>query len=84
MPDRVTPRAQPDAAPVSGARLMSPRKALMLAALAAVLEVVLILPFVDTLAGDNSTVHFTQHGGIFLGGVLMGIALRDMYLASQP
>jgi hypothetical protein len=27
--------------------------------------------------------HFTQHGLIFAGGVLMGIALRDAYRQSH-
>jgi hypothetical protein len=54
-------------------------RALALVLFAALLEVVLILPFVDHLADDHPTIHFTQHGLIFLGGVLMGIALRDAY-----
>lgn len=64
--------------------LFSPRKALTLGVLALLLEMVLILPIFDKVAGTNPTAHFTQHGGIFLGGVLMGIALRDMFLASRP
>lgn len=55
----------------------------MLAVAALVLEMLLILPGVDKLADRNATAHFTQHGGIFLGGVLMGLAVRDMYLASR-
>jgi hypothetical protein len=50
--------------------------------LALVLEVVLITPWVDDAADSNATVHFTQHGLIFLGGILMGWALRDLRLAS--
>jgi hypothetical protein len=63
--------------------LLSPRKALTLGVTALILEMLLILPIFDRIAGTNPTAHFTQHGGIFLGGVLMGIALRDMFAASR-
>ncbi|MEA2266838.1 MAG: hypothetical protein QOE27_2421 [Solirubrobacteraceae bacterium] len=63
--------------------LLSPRKALTLGVTALILEMLLILPVFDQIAGTNPTAHFTQHGGIFLGGVLMGIALRDMFVASR-
>jgi hypothetical protein len=43
------------------------------------LELFLLMPFVDHVADAHPTVHFTQHGFIFLGGVLMGWALRDVY-----
>jgi cytochrome c oxidase assembly factor CtaG len=62
--------------------LMSPRSALLLGVVALVLEVALITPWVDDAADSNSTVHFTQHGLIFVGGILMGWALRDLRLAS--
>ncbi len=58
-------------------------RALAMLTFAALLEVVLILPFVDHLADAHPMIHFTQHGFIFLGGVLMGIALRDAYLLSR-
>jgi hypothetical protein len=58
-------------------------RALALLMFAAALEVVLILPFVDHLADSHPTIHFTQHGLIFLGGVLMGIALRDAWFVSR-
>ncbi len=54
-------------------------RALRLVIFAVVLEVVLIMPFVDHVADANPTVHFTQHGFIFLGGVLMGWALREVH-----
>jgi hypothetical protein len=41
------------------------------------LELIIILPFVDELADRNATAHFTQHGLIFLGGVLIGLALGE-------
>ena len=47
------------------------------------LEVVLLMPFVDHLADSNNTIHFTQHGFIFAGGVLLGMALRDVQRASR-
>jgi hypothetical protein len=58
-------------------------RALRLVMFAALLEVVLVLPFVDHLADANATIHFTQHGFIFAGGVLMGLALRDVQRASR-
>ena len=63
--------------------LLSSRRAMTLGVVALILEMLLILPVFDKIAGTNPTAHFTQHGGIFLGGVLMGVALRDMYLASR-
>ena len=50
---------------------------------AALLEFVLLLPFVDRLADANPTIHFTQHGFIFAGGVLMGLALRDVQRSAR-
>ncbi len=63
--------------------LLTPRQAVGLGALGVVLELLLITPWVDDLANSNATVHFTQHGLIFLGGILMGWALRDLRLTSQ-
>jgi hypothetical protein len=60
-----------------------PLRSLLLACAAAVLEIVLILPFSDDLADRNPTAHFTQHGLIFLGGVLMGFALRGLMHARR-
>ncbi|HTT26797.1 MAG TPA: hypothetical protein VMG37_00195 [Solirubrobacteraceae bacterium] len=59
------------------------RRALLLVMFAALLEVVLILPFVDHLADAHPMIHFTQHGFIFAGGVLMGLAIRDVQRASR-
>lgn len=66
------------------ARLNRTQKALGLLTLGALMELVLIMPFVDRLADSHPTVHFTQHGLIFLGGLLMGAALRDAYRSSHP
>jgi hypothetical protein len=59
------------------------RRAFCLVAFAILLEVVLLMPFVDHLADANQTIHFTQHGFIFAGGVLLGMALRDVQRASR-
>ena len=61
--------------PTSIASLRTPRRLLMLAVM---LEVIMILPFVDHIADAHPAIHFTQHGFIFLGGLLMGMALRDV------
>jgi hypothetical protein len=62
--------------------LLPPRSALYVGIFALVLEVSLITPWVDDAADGNSTVHFTQHGLIFIGGLIMGWALRDLRLAT--
>jgi hypothetical protein len=59
------------------------RRALRLVVFAALLEIVLILPFVDHLADTHPMIHFTQHGFIFAGGVLMGLAIRDVQRSSR-
>jgi hypothetical protein len=63
--------------------LLSPRAAVALGALGLVLQVLALLPFVDDNVDTNSTLHYTQHGIIFLGGLLMGIALRDLFVAGR-
>jgi hypothetical protein len=62
------------------APLMAARSALLVGVLALLLEISLITPWVDDAAGGNSTIHFTQHGLIFIGGLIMGWALRDLRL----
>jgi hypothetical protein len=62
--------------------LMAPRSALCVGVFALVLEISLITPWVDDAADGNSTIHFTQHGLIFIGGLIMGWALRDLRLAT--
>jgi zinc transporter ZupT len=79
-PDQVSLNAEiRSAAGRRSARL----RALRLLVFAAVLELVVVLPGVDHLADSNSTIHFTQHGFIFAGGMLMGLALRDVQRASR-
>lgn len=53
-------------------------RALLLALASVALELLLLTPWVDDAADGNPTVHFTQHGLIYLGGVLMGFALREL------
>ena len=62
--------------------LMSPRGALALGTSGFALEVCLLTPWVDDFADENATVHFTQHGLIFVGGIIMGWALRDLRLTT--
>ena len=59
------------------------RRAFGLAVFVVLLEVVLLMPFVDHLADSNQTIHFTQHGLIFAGGVLLGLAIRDVQRTSR-
>ena len=59
-------------------------RAFGLVAFVVLLEMMLLMPFVDHLADANQTIHFTQHGFIFAGGVLLGMALRDVQRASRP
>jgi hypothetical protein len=53
-------------------------RAFRLVVFSVLLEVTLLMPFVDHLADSHPTVHFTQHGFIFAGGVLLGMAIRDV------
>jgi hypothetical protein len=75
-----------EAQPLSPARdrRAARRHAVRLVVFATLLEIVLILPYVDHLADAHPMVHFTQHGFIFAGGVLMGLALRDVQRSSRP
>ena len=69
--------------PIERDRRKTRLRAFALAAFVVVLEVVLLMPFVDHLADTNQTIHFTQHGFIFAGGVLLGMALRDVQRATR-
>ena len=46
-------------------------------------QLTLLMPFVDHLADSNNTIHFTQHGFIFGGGVLLGLAIRDVQRSAR-
>ena len=60
-----------------------PRAALAIGLAGFTLELVQLTPWIDRLASDNDTVHFTQHGLVFAGGMLMGWALRDLRLIAR-
>ena len=62
---------------------MRPRAALAVGLAGFALELVQLTPWMDRLASDNDTVHFTQHGLVFAGGLLMGWALRDLRLIAR-
>ena len=63
--------------------LLSPRLAVALGAVGLLLQVLVLLPPVDRAITTNPTLHYTQHGVIFLGGLLMGVALRDLLVAGR-
>jgi RsiW-degrading membrane proteinase PrsW (M82 family) len=69
--------------PVDRARRRMRLRAFFLVVFTVVLEVVLLMPFVDHLADSNNTIHFTQHGFIFGGGVLLGLAIRDVQRSAR-
>ena len=69
--------------PVDSARRRLRLRAFVLVAFTIVLEIVLLMPFVDHLADSNNTIHFTQHGFIFAGGVLLGMAIRDVQRSTR-
>ena len=69
--------------PVDRTRRRLRLRAFALGAFTVVLEVVLLMPFVDHLADSNNTIHFTQHGFIFGGGVLLGMAIRDVQRSAR-
>jgi hypothetical protein len=69
--------------PIERTRRRLRMRAFGLVVFAVVLEVVLLMPFVDHLADTNNTIHFTQHGFIFGGGVLLGMAIRDVQRAAR-
>ncbi len=69
--------------PIDRTRRRIRLRAFLLVVFAVVLEVVLLMPFVDHLADSNNTIHFTQHGFIFGGGVLLGLAIRDVQRSAR-
>jgi len=69
--------------PIDSTRRRLRLRAFCLVVFTVVLEVVLLMPFVDHLADSNNTIHFTQHGFIFGGGVLLGMAIRDVQRSAR-
>ena len=58
-------------------------RALVLGAIGLLCQVVALLPPVDNAVNSNAAIHYLQHGIIFVGGVCMGIALRDLLVMSR-
>jgi hypothetical protein len=63
--------------------LLKPRTAVLLGGIGLFLEVAAILPPIDDATATNPTLHFSQHGVLFSGGLLMGIAIRDLLAAGR-
>ncbi len=58
-------------------------RALLLGGVGLLLQVLVLLPFFDAQVDTIAALHYLQHGLIFAGGICMGIALRDLLLASR-
>jgi hypothetical protein len=58
-------------------------RALILGGVGLLLQVLALTPFVEDLSADVPAAHYLQHGIIFLGGLLMGFALRDLWMMSR-
>ena len=63
--------------------LLSPMRALVLGGIGLLCQEVALLPPVDNAVDTNAAIHYLQHGIIFVGGVCMGIALRDLLMMSR-
>jgi hypothetical protein len=63
--------------------LMTPLVAVLVGGLGLLLEIITILPPIDRATETNATLHYTQHGLVFLGGLLMGLALRDLIVTGR-
>ena len=63
--------------------LLSPMRALVLGGIGLLCQVVALLQPVDNAVDTNAAIHYLQHGIIFIGGVCMGIALRDLLMMSR-
>jgi hypothetical protein len=70
-------------AKLTGMTLLTPRTAVLVGALALLLEVLAIIPPIDDATATNPTLHYTQHGVLFIGGLLMGVAIRDLLVAGR-
>ncbi len=58
-------------------------RALLLGGFGLLLQGLVLLPFFDDQVDTNPALHYSQHGLVFLGGICMGIALRDLLLANR-
>lgn len=63
--------------------LLSPYRALLLGSIGLALQVVALLPWIDDAVTTNAALHYFQHGIIFIGGVCMGVALRDLLVMTR-
>ena len=63
--------------------LLKPRTAVLIGGLGLLLEILAILPPIDDATGTNPTLHYSQHGVLFIGGLLMGVALRDLLASGR-
>ena len=63
--------------------LLGPRSAVVVGAIGLALEIVAILPPIDEATDTNATLHYSQHGVLFLGGLMMGVAIRDLLTAGR-
>lgn len=59
-------------------RPLHPYVALAMGVVALVLDVASLLPPLDTAIDENAALHTAQHGLIFLAGLLVGWAIRDV------
>ena len=62
---------------------MSPLRALVLGGIGLLLQVIVLLPAVDHAVEESAPLHYLQHGLIFGGGLLFGLALRDLLLLQR-
>ena len=63
--------------------LFSPMRALLLGAIGILCQVIVLLPPVEHAIEESQPLHYLQHGIIFVGGVLVGVALRDLWLMNR-
>ncbi|MGI9117090.1 MAG: hypothetical protein ACR2JV_05590, partial [Gaiellales bacterium] len=60
------------------ARPMSARSAVLLGAVALILDLASLLPPFDEAIDTNAALHIAQHGLVVLAGIVVGIAIRDV------
>jgi hypothetical protein len=63
--------------------LLSPSRAFVLGAIGVLLQILVLLPPVEHAIEESQPLHYLQHGLIFVGGVFVGIALRDLWLMQR-
>ena len=63
--------------------LFTPYRALLIGAIGILCQVFVLLPPVEHWIEESQPAHYLQHGVIFVGGVLVGLALRDLWLMNR-